>query len=139
MTPLDRQLFTACLRSSDAGLGDACRAIAAGADVNCTAGPPVPQPVTPLMAAAEIGSVRVCELLLRKGAAVNAQLRGSGSTALHVAAARGHGTVAELLMVHGAHIDVANSTTGRTPLSVACSLGHVVGAGMGPTGVMETA
>ena len=126
MTPADRGLLTACGHADDAGLGRACRAVNAGADVSCEADG-VRGSMMPLTLAASGGSVRVCQLLLQRGADVNRVLRGSGQTALHAAAAcssSGRRAVTELLLSSGAQVDPAERDQGATPLYVACEIGH---------------
>jgi ankyrin repeat protein len=71
--------------------------------------------VTPLMVAAEVGSVEVMKLLLDRGAAVNAQ-NGYGSTALMWSA--GEAQKVKLLLDRGADVNLA-ARSGRTALIVA--------------------
>ena len=75
-----RDLYYACnLAKPDAGLGRARRLIKAGADVECAL---LEGTSTPLFAAASKGSTRVCEVLIKIGAAVWRQRR-DGVTAFH--------------------------------------------------------
>jgi ankyrin repeat protein len=68
------------------------------------------------------GHKEVMEFLLAHGADVNAKAN-NGETPLHYAARRGEGNLAELLMAHGADINV-KSNKGHTPLYVAAREGH---------------
>jgi ankyrin repeat protein len=56
---------------------------------------------TPLYVAASMGRLEVVELLLARGAVVNAANK-SGATPLHAAMANGFGQVAAVLRAHGA-------------------------------------
>ena len=68
---------------------------------------------TPLHTAAQFGHKEVAELLIAKGADVNAAV--DGITPLHFAVARGHKEVAELLIAKGADVNAKNDG-GETPL-----------------------
>ena len=68
---------------------------------------------TPLHGAAQFGHKEVAELLIAKGADVNAAV--DGITPLHFAVARGHKEVAELLIAKGADVNAKNDG-GETPL-----------------------
>ena len=68
---------------------------------------------TPLHTAARFGHKEVAELLIAKGADVNAAV--DGITPLHFAVARGHKEVAELLIAKGADVNAKNDG-GETPL-----------------------
>jgi ankyrin repeat protein len=70
---------------------------------------------TPLYLAAENGRKQVAELLIAKGADVNAK---NGFTPLHRAAYQGHKEIAELLIANGADVN-AKDDDGRTPLHYA--------------------
>lgn len=72
-------------------------------------------------AAAADGHLEVCELLLDRGANVNATQHG-GHTALHTAAFRGDRSLAELLLRHGADAFEKNDE-GQTPADIARSRG----------------
>jgi len=69
---------------------------------------------TPLIVAALTGDAGVVELLIDKGADINAT-NNSHETALHVAVLNDHRDVAELILNKGANVN-ATSDSGRTPL-----------------------
>jgi peptidoglycan/LPS O-acetylase OafA/YrhL len=69
---------------------------------------------TPLMWAAVTGRAEAIELLIRRGADVNAVDR-SGGTALHAAAFLGHEKAVDVLVGNGANVNAANKR-GETPL-----------------------
>jgi ankyrin repeat protein len=73
---------------------------------------------TPLHFAAESADVNIIELLLDKGAEVNAKDDEAGFTALHHAVRLGKRNVAELLITRGADVNVKDKQ-GHTPLYVA--------------------
>ena len=76
---------------------------------------------TPLHMAAEGGHREIVDLLIAKGADINATAGwgdGVGWTPLHMAAEEGHKKVVELLILKGADINVKNGDD-RTPLDVA--------------------
>lgn len=73
---------------------------------------------TPLHYAAEGGHAEVAELLITKGADVNARATMDGRTALHWAAFYGHIAVAEVLVTRGADAN-AKDDEGDTPLQIA--------------------
>jgi len=73
---------------------------------------------TPLHYAAWNGHKEVAELLIAKGADVNAKVAIWGRTPLHFAAWNGHKEVAELLIENGAEVN-AKDNYGRTPLDLA--------------------
>ena len=81
-----------------------------------------PQGGTPLHAATFRGDKAAVELLLSKGADVNAQKK-DGWTALHFAAVNGRADIAQLLLKKGATVD-AKKTDGGTPLHAAVMEGH---------------
>jgi len=89
-----------------------------GADVNAKDG------YTPLHEAAAAGQKEVVELLIAKGAHVNARDVG-GATPLHYAGINRKGVrgVAELLIAKGADVN-AKGDTGDTPLNWAARRGH---------------
>ena len=72
---------------------------------------------TPLMWAAATGRAEAMELLIGRGADVNAA-DSEGGTALHAAAFLGHEKAVELLIRSGANVNAANKR-GETPLYVA--------------------
>ena len=63
------------------------------------------------------GEVRLAELLISKGAGVNAK-DGRGDTPLHKAVSKGHKAMVELLIARGADSNIQN-TKGRTVLILA--------------------
>jgi len=67
--------------------------------------------------AAGNGHKEVLELLITKGADVNAKA-GDGTTPLHNAAVYGHNEIAELLIANGANVN-AKEVDGLTPLDLA--------------------
>ena len=69
---------------------------------------------TPLLWAAVTGKAEAIELLIQRGANVNAVDR-DGGTALHAAAFLGHEKAVETLLQNGAKVNAANSR-GETPL-----------------------
>jgi ankyrin repeat protein len=76
---------------------------------------------TPLHMAAEEGHREIVDLLIAKGADINATAgagAGVGWTPLHEAAEEGHKKVVGLLILKGADINVKNGD-GRTPLDLA--------------------
>jgi ankyrin repeat protein len=75
---------------------------------------------TALRWAAREGHEAAVQLLLEKGADINAQ--NKGWTVLHVAASEGHEAVVQLLLEKGADINAQNQ--GWTALHVAASKGH---------------
>jgi|GEM_PF-212966 len=92
--------------------------LAAGADVNNSGGV-----TTPLVEAADRGTIAAVELLLQNGAAVNAA-DAAGSTALMAASQRGAPDIVALLLEHGADAN-QRSKLGSTALSLANSAGHI--------------
>ena len=72
---------------------------------------------TPLLWAAVTGRAEAIELLIGRGALVNA-VDPDGGTALHAAAFLGHEQAVEVLMRNGANINATNKR-GQTPLDVA--------------------
>lgn len=77
----------------------------------------------PLLLAARGVHFEAIKLLVDKGADVNADAGGSGTTALHSAAYRGHRQAAAYLLEKGADINAVDNT-GNTPLSYAITAGH---------------
>ena len=86
--------------------------LAAGADVNAKDSK---FGVTPLSWATLIGQPKTVELLIQKGADVNAGNR-DGATPLHIAAFLGQYEIAELLIENGANVDAKNNR-GETPMN----------------------
>jgi ankyrin repeat protein len=81
---------------------------------------------TPLHLAARGGHRDVAELLLQRGAEVNARAEGEfghGLTPLHEAARGGHREVVKLLLEHGADVNTRNDA-GKSPLELAVEGGH---------------
>jgi hypothetical protein len=90
------------------------RHLASGAAVNDLGGE---LRVTPLHQAALSNRVEAAELLIRRGADVNA-VASDGGTPLHAAAFLGNEEVVAALVEHGANVNAANQR-GQTPLDVA--------------------
>jgi cytohesin len=78
----------------------------------------------PLLAAARNGNRAMVELLLSRGADVNAK-ESDGYTALHYAANRGFQTVTEVLLANKAEVNVPDKNMGNTPLLLAAKGGQV--------------
>ena len=75
--------------------------------------------VDSLLCIMRLGTVTgIAELLIAKGADVNAKVAIWGRTPLHFAAWNGHKEVAELLIENGAEVN-AKDNYGRTPLDLA--------------------
>jgi hypothetical protein len=83
----------------------------------------IPREMTGLHLAAYFGVKAILQLLLEKGAAVDAA-DSTGRTPLHQASKNGHVDVVKLLLEKGAAVDAANSY-GETPLYLASAYGHV--------------
>jgi ankyrin repeat protein len=81
---------------------------------------------TPLMLAAQAGYAKSVQLLVERGAEVNAQSK-SGSHALLLASAEGHADVVGYLMDQGGEIDLPN-VTGDTALIAAVRNNHKAAA-----------
>lgn len=77
---------------------------------------------TPLHVAALAGACGIAEILLQKGADVDA-LGASGETALHCAARIGHLRLVELLLAAGADMEIV-CHSGRTAVQVATQAGN---------------
>ncbi|GFU76337.1 protein TANC2 [Trichonephila clavipes] len=77
-----------------------------------------------LTAASSTGHLQCCNILIRRGAAVNA-INRQKDTPLLCAAAEGHWEVAEKLLMHGASLEQTDSS-GRTPLMLAAMCGFPV-------------
>ena len=90
--------------------------IAAGADVNANA--KGEEGLTPLQYATFHGHKEVAELLIAKGADVDARQYGNGLTSLHYAALNGRKVIVELLIAKGAN-ENAKADNGATPLDMA--------------------
>jgi len=78
--------------------------------------------MSPLHWAAQAGHKDVAELLLAKGADVNA-MDNEGRMPLHLAGRQGRRDVTELLLANGADVNAKNND-GRTPLHLAASMGR---------------
>ena len=70
---------------------------------------------TPLLWAAVTGQAKAIELLIRRGADVNA-VDQDGGTGLHAAAFLGHQNAVDLLIQKGANVNAANKLRGERPL-----------------------
>ncbi|MCA9790275.1 MAG: ankyrin repeat domain-containing protein [Candidatus Eremiobacteraeota bacterium] len=77
----------------------------------------------PLFQASHLDRLEMVNLLLARGAKVNATTR-RGSTALHAAANRGSETILALLLENGADPNIRNGR-GQTPLVVAVNRRHL--------------
>ncbi|EHB09995.1 Ankyrin repeat domain-containing protein 27 [Heterocephalus glaber] len=77
---------------------------------------------TPLHVAALCGQASLIDLLVSKGAVVNA-MDYHGSTPLHLACQRGYQSVTLLLLHYKASAEVQDNN-GNTPLHLACTYGH---------------
>ena len=91
--------------------------VAAGTDINAHGGK---YDGTALHEAARSGRKEIAELLIDKGAEVNAQGQYMG-TPLHYAIGEGHKEIAELLIAKGADVN-AKIEDGKTPLDLAIHL-----------------
>ncbi|XP_019727470.1 ankyrin repeat domain-containing protein 50 [Hippocampus comes] len=123
MTPL----LLAAYEGHDDGHDDVAELLLdAGADVDETAGPagdaPASAAVTPLLAAAAMGHMKVVSQLLFWGAAVDA-IDGEGRTALSLAAAQGSVEVVRALLDRGLD-ENHKDDLGWTPLHAAACEGH---------------
>lgn len=78
---------------------------------------------SPLITAAMMGHVRVCELLIEQGA--DLELTGiNGATPLQVAASMGHLDVLSLLIRKGANVNAKHKFAGSTALHFAVEMGQ---------------
>ena len=82
---------------------------------------------TPLDEAAGWGRKDIVELLIAKGADVNAKFDDDGSTPLHLSAWKGHFETAELLIAADADVN-AKDNNGETPLDWAIRGKHTESA-----------
>ena len=94
--------------------------LADDADVNAKAGY---KGWTALHYATDEGHGEIAELLIAKGADVNA-MADIGATPLHPAALSGHKEIAELLIAKGADVNAMGEFDGRTSLHYAAEEGH---------------
>jgi len=78
----------------------------------------------PLHVASYYNSLKVAELLLSRGANMNAKVKSNGDTSLMVACRGGHSDVARVLIEGGSNINAKNNN-GDTPLMLACWKGHI--------------
>ena len=117
LTTIAAVLLVGCGGSSihdaarDGNIALVSRELSRGADVNAKDR----DGATPLPWAAWAGHKQVVELLIAKGADVNAKVDRHGMTPLHYAASRGHKEIAELLIANGADVN-AKTGDGWTPL-----------------------
>jgi len=90
-------------------------------DRNAWVNAPTPQGATALMMATESEDTNTVNLLLNRGAKVNANMSGNLTTALHIAARRGDLETVQQLCRAGASPDARNhgGSYGRTPLEEA--------------------
>lgn len=99
-------------------------AVAAMLDKNpALLGDRLPSGRTPLHTAAYGGKLNIVQLLISRGADLNATTP-AGSVALHGAAINNHGDVVKLLVDKGANVNVTNQA-GYTPLTNAALSGNV--------------
>ena len=77
---------------------------------------------SPLHWAAKEGRTSVVELLIKRGARINASNMGD-DTALHLASAHGHREVIQVLLANKADVNATNEH-GNTPLHYACFWGY---------------
>jgi ankyrin repeat protein len=91
--------------------------LAQGHDVNAATG----DGFTPLHAASERGHAAIVELLLARGAAVDAGTRIGRYTALHLAARGAHASVAEMLVRAGGDPNAVTTNSGVTALHLAAA------------------
>ena len=95
------------------------RGLSKGADVNAVNS----DGFTVLHLAVANNHKNIVELLVAKGADINANTRDNGFTPLHLAAGFGHKEIAQLLIAAGADLNVKNKV-GYTPLDWAISNDH---------------
>ncbi len=100
--------------------GIACDLIKAGAPIE---GKCFEDGSTPLLVAAEVGSLKIVQVLLEAGANVKATCK-SGNTALHLAARNGNAEICELLIKHGARVNAYNLSY-ETPTCLAALAKHL--------------
>ena len=100
---------------------DVKKHLAAGADVN-TKGELHQWRWIPLCNAAERGHKEIVELLISKGADLEAKYLGK--TPLHWAAFKGHKEIVELLIANGADVNTQDKTSQNRPMDTATLLGH---------------
>eukprot|EP01121_Diplochlamys_sp_Union-15-3_P013084 TRINITY_DN4016_c0_g1_i2.p1 TRINITY_DN4016_c0_g1~~TRINITY_DN4016_c0_g1_i2.p1 ORF type:complete len:386 (-),score=57.74 TRINITY_DN4016_c0_g1_i2:548-1657(-) len=84
------------------------------------------QDFTPLFLAVQHGFTSTTELLLERGAYVNAVDKDMKCTPLHITISNNHLEIARLLLKHGATVDCEDKR-GYTPLFMACAEGYVNG------------
>jgi ankyrin repeat protein len=114
------------IRAADAGwLKVAAFLLDHGADVNAAAGGEGPNPFgrTALHHAAAFGNKAMVELLLSRGAEVNAK-GDDGRTPLYLATERGFQAIVEVLLANKADVNVSYRLTGNTPIHLAANRGR---------------
>jgi len=77
---------------------------------------------SPLHWACKEGHIKIVELLMQRGARINATNRGD-DTPLHLASAHGHRDIVIMLLQHKADVNFTNEH-GNTPLHYACFWGY---------------
>ena len=79
--------------------------------------------VGPLLAAASVGNLEMCSLLLKHGADPNTRRGIQSETPLHQAVAKGDLRLVKLLLEAGARPSIPSASPGETPLHIAATIG----------------